>query len=396
MRNNLRPLAVLVLSFSLPALACAYLSPGTGISIASIDTATSTGTASVPATVMPTASGSAISPGTLAVSSVYPLRVAQGFAGLSLTTSPGKVWLGTGMGTIEEVDAQTGALIQSIPLITGEGPRYFVHTLGFDGRYIAALEQIPKQGYPHPYVFAVDSRSGTVVHQWDLDSPEWSKTSRMGSSVHLGVSPGKIWVDGHVIDTQTFDVTEVSMPPMARYAYNGNGWLWITGDTGGSCDDLVFVETDDPSNVVCQPRLPFFAEPNDVYPDVSIMALAGDRVWMVTSGAGGGQNLTITAYPADMDQLMKATKPSAIVTLMDSSHQIGMLYAGKYLWLLWKSGEKRGFLYQLEPQTGATVNSLDLVGDEGRAKGDIPLDMAAEGDNLWIVTMFQLLRIGLP
>jgi hypothetical protein len=117
---------------------------------------------------------------------------------------------------------------------------------------------------------------------------------------------------------------------------------------------------------------------------------------MVTGGEGGGQPLTITAYPADMDQLMKETKPLAKITLMDESHQIGMLYAGNYLWLLWMSGDKRGFLYQLDPQTGATINSLDLVGDQGRSKGDIPHDFATEGDNLWIVTTFQLLRLKLP
>jgi len=51
--------------------------------------------------------------------------------------------------------------------------------------------------------------------------------------------------------------------------------------------------------------------------------------------------------------------------------------------------------YQLDPQTGATIESLDLIGDQGRAKGDIPKDIATEGDNLWIVTTFQLLRVKL-
>jgi len=212
----------------------------------------------------------------------------------------------------------------------------------------------------------------------------------------LGVSPGKIWVDGHVIDTQTFEVKKVSMLPMTRFGYNGKGWMWITGDSGGSCDDLIFVNTDDLSEVVCQPRLPFMIEPNDVYPDVSIMALAGDRIWMVTGGEGGGQPLTITAYPADMDQLMKATKPLAKVTLMNKSHQIKLLYAGNYLWLLWKSGDKRGFLYQLDPQTGVTINSLDLIGGQRGNGFSDPQDIATEGDNLWILTIGKLLRVKLP
>ena len=51
--------------------------------------------------------------------------------------------------------------------------------------------------------------------------------------------------------------------------------------------------------------------------------------------------------------------------------------------------------YQLDPQIGATIKSLDLIGDQGRAKGDIQKDIATECDNLWIVTTFQLLRVKL-
>jgi hypothetical protein len=129
----------------------------------------------------------------------------------------------------------------------------------------------------------------------------------------------------------------------------------------------------------------------------SIMVLAGDRMWMAGRGGGdGNQNMTIVAYPTDMDQLMKETKPLATVRLMNNGSQFGLLYAGNYLWLLWKGSDERGFLYQLDPQTGATINSLDLVGEQGRKKGDIPQDFATEGDNLWIVTRFQLLRVKLP
>jgi hypothetical protein len=361
-----------------------------------IGTATATlATGLAGATATTTAGSTATGPYSLEISDSYPLDVANGVLGLSMTASPGKVWLGTGNGTIEQVDSQSGAFVQSIPLITGEGLGYYlVATLGFNGQYIAALEIT--RDLKSLNLFAVEPGSGKVVHQWDMQSPEWSEESRMFTSTVLGVSPGKIWVDGHVIDTQVFDIKKVSMLPMTRFGYNGKGWMWITGDSGGSCNDLIFVNTDDLSEVVCQPRLPFLVEPNHVYPDVSIMALAGDRMWMVTGGEGGGQPLTITAYPADMDQLMKEMKPLAKVTLMDESHQIKMLYAGNYLWLLWMAGDKLGFLYQLDPQTGETINSLDLVGNQDRSIADIPRDMATEGKNLWIVTMFQLLRIQLP
>jgi outer membrane protein assembly factor BamB len=209
-------------------------------------------------------------------------------------------------------------------------------------------------------------------------------------------------LDGHVINTQTFEVKkDIPNPAMAHFAYNGNGWMWITGDTGGSCDDLVFINTDHPSEDICQNPLPFMNNSGDKAGSVaigtSIMTLAGDRMWMAGRGGGdGNQNMIIVAYPADMDQLMQKTEPLATVRLMDDGSQFGLLYAGNYLWLLWKGSAERGFLYQLDPQTGATINSLDLVGDQGRSKGDIPVDIATEGDNLWVLTRRQLLRIQLP
>jgi hypothetical protein len=73
-----------------------------------------------------------------------------------------------------------------------------------------------------------------------------------------------------------------------------------------------------------------------------------------------------------------------------------MLFAGNYLWVVYTHGAKAGFLYQLDAQTGETIDSLDLVGEAGRSVSDVPQDMATEGDNLWVLTSRQLLRIKLP
>ena len=93
-----------------------------------------------------------------------------------------------------------------------------------------------------------------------------------------------------MIDTQTFEVKkDIPNPEMSHFAYNGNGWMWISGDTGGSCDDLVFINTADLDKAVCQDALPFMNNSGDKVGSVSvgtsIMALAGDRMWM----AGGGE-----------------------------------------------------------------------------------------------------------
>ncbi len=362
------------------------------------------------ATTMPTAGSAGAGSGPLAIRDSYPLQVAKGMIGSSLAASTGKVWVGTGRGTIEKVDSQSGAFEQSISLVSTKidleslssgGIVAAVIKMGFDSQYIAATMIVSDQIPPHRYLFVVDSGSGAVVHQWDLQSAEWSIDSTCFPD-DFGVSPGKIWLDGHMIDTKTFEVKkDIPNPAYSHFAYNGNGWMWITGDMGGSCDDLVFINTADPTKDICQNPLPFMNNSGDKVGSVSIndsiMVLAGDRMWMAGRGGGdGGQNMTIVAYPADMDQLMKETQPPAPVRLMNNGSEFGLLYAGNYLWLLWKGSDERGFLYQLDPKTGAIITSLDLIGDQGRAHGNVPVDIATEGDNLWILTRFQLLRVKMP
>jgi Na+-transporting NADH:ubiquinone oxidoreductase subunit NqrB len=107
----------------------------------------------------------------------------------------------------------------------------------------------------------------------------------------------------------------------------------------------------------------------------SPLVLAGDRVWIGGGWVGNKPTYTLEAYPADTDQLMKEKAPLVSVPLVDSYRGVKILYAGNSLWLLWTRGDKPGFLYQLDPQTGATLNSLDLVEAQDWAKGDVPIDI---------------------
>jgi hypothetical protein len=117
-------------------------------------------------------------------------------------------------------------------------------------------------------------------------------------------------------------------------------------------------------------------------------------MWMAGDWSGDS---VLEAYPADIEQGMETTGPLLSVPLPDNASGMKLFYAGDYLWMLDTLGDnKLGWLFQVDPQTGETVNSLDLVGDEGREAGDLPMDIATEGDNLWVLTGRQLLRIKLP
>jgi hypothetical protein len=349
--------------------------------------------------------------GRLAVSDSYRLQVAKGMLGFSLTAGPGKVWIGTGGGAIQEVDAQSGAFGQSILLTPGAINAtnvYPILKLGFDGQYVWALADPVENHEVNPHVFAINSDSGAIAHQWDLNSREWKKDMSPDSQIaryfvkDLGISPGRIWVDNHVIDTQTFQAKHVGMIGGPHFAYNGQGWMWMTGVGPEACDGLDFFETDNPSQDHYQCRYPFLNHASEGYSNVgdnSPVVLAGDKVWIGGGWSGTKPTYTLEAHWADMDQLMQETKPLVSVPLPDSYQEVKMLFAGNFLWLLWTGGEKVGFLYQLDPQTGATINSLDVAVDKAPDEfvaDTAPQDIATEGDNLWILMRFHLLRIKLP
>jgi hypothetical protein len=239
-----------------------------------------------------------------------------------------------------------------------------------------------------------------VAHQWDLT--QWNldhAEERRGTAIDFGLSPGKIWLKNQVVDTQTFEAKYVGFVGAPQFAYDGKGWMWMVGSGPPGCDGLDFINTDNPSQDLYQCRYPFLNHSEEGHSNVgsgSPLVLAGDRVWIGGVWSGNKATYTLEAFTADVDQLMKETKPLVSIPLMDSPVKIKLLYAGNYLWLLWLRGEQAGFLYQLDPQTGATINSLDLVGDQGQVITNDPMDIATEGDNLWILTTGQLLRISLP
>ncbi|GEM_PF-5302379 len=331
--------------------------------------------------------------------------------GESVAASPGRVWIGTGNGTVEEVNSQDGTFLRSIP-VTGdiEGTRktisdiemtmFPILKLAVEGQYLWLYGWTAENNMPHPYLLVLDPENGSIARQFDMDSAEWMNGyERIGLPEDMGISPGKVWIDDHIINAQTLEVTSgIGMPGMTLFAFNGTNWMWMTGDTGHG-DGLVFVNTDKPSQYLHQTRWPFLVHQADGSSGIGPtdpLVLAGDRIWIGRGISGTNPTYSLEAYPADLDQLMKETGPIASVPLPESYKTIRMLYAGDYLWVVYALGDKPGILCQLDPQTGETINSLDLIGEEGRSKGDVPQDIATEGDNLWVLTVRQLIRIKLP
>jgi hypothetical protein len=274
-----------------------------------------------------------------------------------------------------------------------------IQKMVFEGKYLWVHAGFFEGSNFPPGLFAIDPETGEIVREWDLNSPEWMQGYERGGEAldfGFGVSPGKIWIDGHIVDTKTFEAKVVEIPTIETlYTYDGGDWMWITGELGGSCDDLVLINVDDPTTGWCEEEWPFLSEEADGMGNP--MVLAGDKIWMAGGwGAPDGSPYVLEAYPADVEQGMQTTGPLLSASSPDDASAIKLFYAGGYLWVLDTLGDKMGWLFQLDPQTGEIVNSLDLVGDESRAVGDLPMDIAAAGDNLWVLTSRQLLRIKLP
>jgi hypothetical protein len=127
----------------------------------------------------------------------------------------------------------------------------------------------------------------------------------------------------------------------------------------------------------------------------SPVTFAGDRMWIVGQYMNHPDHI-LEAYWADTDQLMKETKPLVIVPWTDNTVEMKLLFAGNFLWVLTTHGDRRGLLYQLDPQTGVTLNTLDVIGGQrGNGFSDVQ-DMATDGEYLWIREMGNLVQIKLP
>jgi len=362
---------------------------------------------SVEATAPPAADTATPGPYVLAVSDRYPFFEKKITIAQSLAAREGQLWIGTISGTLEEVDPQTGTFGKSISLAPEDATSPFpgmqvvfpIMKMIFEGDYLWVHAGFFEGSDIPPALFAIDPDTGEIVREWDLNSPEWMRDYERGGEAldfGFGVSPGKIWIDGHIVDTKTFEVTKVSMPTiMTLYAYDGREWMWITAELGGRCNDLILINVNDPATGWCEDEWPFFTNAANGDGLGNLMVLAGDKMWMADTGNDG--SYVLEAYPADMQQGVEITRPLVSGPSPDSESSLKLFYAGDTLWVLDTIGDsKMGWLFQVDPQTGETLNSLDLVGDESRAVGDLPMDIAAEGNNLWVLTSRQLLRIKLP
>jgi|WetSurMetagenome_2_1015567.scaffolds.fasta_scaffold21297_2 hypothetical protein len=318
------------------------------------------------------------SPTVPAVSDRYPLQHLCSPASCGLTTTPGKVWAGSAVGVIDVYDAKTGDPLQSISLFPGSGGAAAqpVLDLFFDGKYVWVLASSKLEEIADT-LFVIDPASGEIVHQIDIS--QW----RGDMNQKMGYSPGKLWTADHIIDAQTFEITKVTMPWEGHYAYDGKGWMWITGSFCVMCNTVAWIyNTDDPTQEHSGGNISGNASSNP-------LVLSGNLIWVVISQSDS--TTALYAYSPDGSKMTGDTQPVTKAPSPDDQPR-ALLDARDSIWML--AGHNTwGNLYQFDNQTGAILNQMELVSADDHKTYTV--NMAYDGKDLWVTLAKELLRIPL-
>lgn len=293
----------------------------------------------------------------------------------SIATGAGKVWVGTTSGAVLEFEAASGALLRAYTLLDGSliNPTP-VLALAFDGAHLWALTRSTVEATQYKTLFVLDPASGDILHQADVSESDPER---------LGLAVGQVWLQNAVYDTATFQFTPLEMATDSSvFAYDGAG-MWV-GGAATTCDE-------------CANMLYRFAGGTlDIGPaasqQISGLAVAGERLWVLTE-LNQLDGYTLAAG-------LNADSPPNPRVDLSSDHDFppaAMLYDGSRLWLLGSIGKGSGRIFQHNPQTGRREFAL-LVGDtsETPENASIPLALAYDGHDLWVLTALHLVRVGLP
>ena len=285
---------------------------------------------------------------------------------------------------VDVFNAKSGQVLQSIALFPGSGglTQQRVFDLKFDGQHVWALASYKTEEKPDT-LFVIDEASGTVLRQFDASA--WAGDLDQ----KLCFSPGRIWASHQWIDTSTFEVQNNVVRWGDSCAYDGKGWMWIAGNNLSDCNPVLSVVS------AVDPSQHYAAWASDLKGDSCArpIALIGDRMWISMSVPAGNKTYSyaLWAYPADGSKMTKETHQPLVMVPSPDNLPIALIGDQDGLWML-AGGEKWGYLYQFDPQTGVLLNSLDIAyGD----KKTITANIALDDHDLWVSTAKELLRIHL-
>ena len=317
----------------------------------------------------------------------------RGGTGGIMLAIPGQIWIANDFVGIQQWDPQTGKLVKTIPNTV---ENYF-SDIQYDGRqvWVYALVLNPANKVYTGVLYAVDPLKAELVKKIEVPNEkkkDISNDDAIGFPC-IGVSPGKVWDKDRVIDTHTFEATVFPWNFMfgeERFAYDGQGMMWVKGDTCPDCPHTIYIyDVNDPTKPLGKGGTAGLTG----YPDLTFhhnLITAGGKMWATArywkklgDSTSYWELLAYDLHPGD-----KPLSKTEISREMTGRNGGEILAADNHaVWLAPNSQD--GKVYYYDQANGQLLGSLHV--------GSLIFSMSFDGQALWIMDYEHgLEKIALP
>ena len=303
---------------------------------------------------------------------------------------PGQVWTASDFVGIQQWDPQTGKLVKTIP----DTVENDFADIKYDGKQVWAYALVLKQASANSRytgaLYVIDPVQGELVKKIEIPNHADDKDDDAIDFTQIGISPGKVWVKDRLIDVQTFEPTITKANFMIgnlHFAYDGQGQMWIQGDTCFECPHSIWkYDVQDPAKITYTGLT--------AYPDLTThenLIMAGGKMWATAIYQKSLEQNTDDNWELLAYDLKNSDKP-AIKT--DISKEMTGRYGGEILaadnHVIWLApNDNNGEVYYYDQTNGQLLGSLHV--------GALITTMQFDGQYLWVMdNEHGLEKIALP
>lgn len=285
---------------------------------------------------------------------------------------PGQIWTGTLFSGLQQWDPQTGDLVMTISEI--EENNFF--DIECENNRLWVLASIDDSNQAE-VLYVIELPQGEIVKKIPItDEGDYGT-----APTQLGNSPGKIWVNFGLVDTETFEYISFpdGLPSDAHFIYDDEKWMWITGSWCDGCrHDLWLVNAIDPSEKKDSKN----SGPLDTGVLGQPLVLANGKVWLVAHYYSANDTYFLDGY-----DIHKTDLPEFHTDVTSEVQGYGNINIAADEHMVWI--EVEGTIYYFDSKNGQKIGELK-VGENADSIG-------FDGTSLWVLCSDAgLLQISLP
>ena len=285
---------------------------------------------------------------------------------------PGQVWTGTMFSGLQQWNPQTGDLVMTIPEI--EATNFF--DIEFENNRLWVLASIDDSNQAE-ILYVIELPQGKIVKKIPITDEGGYGTA----PTQLGNSPGKMWVNFGIVDTETLEYVPLpnGLPSDAHFIYDGDKWMWITGSWCAGCrHDLWLVNANDPSD--------HKDSQNSGALDTGVLGqplvLANGKVWLVAYYDSDNKSSYLDGY-----DIHRTDQPKFHIDVTSEVYDHGNAHITADNRMVWI--EVEGMLHYFDSKIGQKMGELKV--------GEYVESIGFDGTSLWVLSSDAgLLQICLP